>query len=300
MGYYTYIRDTIDFIEENLCEQLSLELISARLYFSPYHFHRVFHYLTGIAVMEYVRKRRLSLSVNWLATTDESIIDIAFKLQYQSPEAYTRAFKRSFGLSPSECRVKKKCDHLKILERLGEHQMTAMVFKGDIEMQPTMKFKPEFRVVGYELDTSKSNTTIPEFWNTYLSNDWPSTIPNWIDPARWIDLGICHNWKEDGSFKYLLGMEVTSFDNAPSGSVCKTFPSATYAVFTTPQVPRDVFVSSIGKTWDYIFKVWLHQSEYEIAEGPQFELYDERCQAHIDSQIDIYIPVKRKASYSDR
>ncbi|WP_151733909.1 helix-turn-helix domain-containing protein [Paenibacillus tengchongensis] len=146
MGYYTYIRDTIDFIEEHLCEQLSLELISARLSFSPYHFHRVFHYLTGIAVMEYVRKRRLSLSVVWLASTDESIIDIAYKLQYQSPEAFTRAFKRNFGLSPSECRVKKTYDHLKILERLGEHHMTAMEFKGDIEMQPINAIKTRVQV----------------------------------------------------------------------------------------------------------------------------------------------------------
>jgi AraC family transcriptional regulator len=294
-----YIRNTIDFIEENLCEPLSLELLSARLSFSPYHFHRIFHYLTGITVMEYVRKRRLSHSLEWLRNTNESIMDIALKLQYQSPEAYTRAFKGHFGWSPSECRAKEAFNDLEVFERLGEHHLTSMEFKGHLELHPVIQVKNEFKVIGYELDTSVSNVSIPEFWNTYLTNDWPGTIPNWVDPLRWIDLGICHEWSVDGSFKYLLGMEVTSFDKAPEGSVCKIFPSATYAVFTTPQVPRDVFVSSIGRSWDYIFKVWLGDSPYEIAEGPQFELYDERCQAHIDSQIDIYIPVQKKRGCSD-
>jgi AraC family transcriptional regulator len=296
MGYYNYIRDTVDYIEEHLNEELSLDRLADRLSFSSYHFHRVFHYGTGITVMEYVRKRRLSESVDLILNTDLSIIAIALNMQYQSPEAFARAFRRHFGLNPSECRAKRT--DLPTYERLGEHQMTAMAYAGDIKLQPRFANKDEFMVIGYELDTAASDMSIPEFWNLYLQQDWPGTIPNWIDPARWVDLGICYGWREDGSFKYLLGMEVTSFDNAPADSVCKVFPSLNYAIFTTPKVPRDVFLSSIGQSWDYIFKVWLHQSDYEVAEGPQFEVYDERCQAHIDSQIDIYIPVRKKQACS--
>jgi AraC family transcriptional regulator len=293
MGYYNDIRNTVDYIEENLCEELSLKLIAGRLSFSSYHFHRVFHYVTGITLMEYVRKRRLSLSAELLLHTDTTIIEIAIKLFYKSPEAYTRAFKRYFGINPGEFRVKRT--NLTTFERLGEHQLTAMEYKSEIDLLPSrIETKNEFKVIGYELDTAIGDVTIPEFWNTYLNNDWPDTIPNWLDPDRWVDLGICYNGKEDGSFKYLLGMEVTSFDNAPENSICRTFPTLTYAIFTTPKVPRDVFISSIGKSWNYIFKVWLDESGYEIAQGPQFELYDERCQAHIDSQIDIYIPVINK------
>ncbi|MDZ7543702.1 helix-turn-helix domain-containing protein, partial [Clostridium perfringens] len=91
MGYYKYIRDTVDYIEEHLCEYLSLDLIAGRLSFSSYHFHRVFHYITGITVMEYVRQRRLSLSAELLADSKLSITEIALTLQDPSPEAYTRS-----------------------------------------------------------------------------------------------------------------------------------------------------------------------------------------------------------------
>jgi AraC family transcriptional regulator len=292
MGYYKVIRKSVEYIEQNLCEKLSLESLAAYHAYSPYHFYRIFLHLTGISVMEYIRKRRLSEAADLLLQTDIKITDIAMQFQYQSHEAFTRAFKQFFGQNPGDYR--KNGIYLKKFERLGEHELTALEFKGEIDhLKIRIVKKDAFKVIGYELDTALSQKTIPQFWNEYLENDYPCTIPNWSS-KEWIDLGICHSWKADGSFKYLLGMEVTSFENAPTNSVCREFPSLTYAVFTTPIVPRDVFVSSIGKSWEYIFKEWLPKSGYEIAEGPQFELYDERCQAHIDSQIDIYIPICRK------
>lgn len=290
VGYYNVVRNSVEYIEQNLCENLSLEILADRYAFSPYHYHRIFHYLTGNTVMEYIRKRRLSAAADVLLQTDRNITDIAMQFQYQSHEAFTRAFKRLFGHNPGYCR--KKGISVAKFERLGEHALTALEFKGNIDLEVRIEKKDGFRVIGYELDTALSQMTIPQFWNMYLENDYPSTIPNWIS-EQWIDFGICHDWKEDGSFKYLLGMEVSSFESAPVNSVCRQFPALAYAIFTTPLVPRDVFVSSIGKSWEYIFKVWLPQSGYELARGPQFELYDERCQAHIDSQIDIYIPIRK-------
>lgn len=82
----------------------------------------------------------------------------------------------------------------------------------------------------------------------------------------------------------------------PADLVCREFPEARYAVFTTPKVTQDQFVASIQSTWKAIFEEWFPHSGYEHAGGAEFELYDERCNSSKNEliQMDIYIPIKEK------
>ncbi|MEG0771754.1 helix-turn-helix transcriptional regulator [Clostridium sp.] len=101
------IEKSIEFIENNLIERISLEDLAKRTFLSKYHYHRVFHELVGETVMEYVRKRRLTEAAKELVETNAKIVDVALKYQFSSQEAFSRAFKRMFKVSPGEFRKAK-------------------------------------------------------------------------------------------------------------------------------------------------------------------------------------------------
>lgn len=106
------LRKTIDYIEDNLTEKIELDDIANNAYISKFHYHRIFHSVVGITIMEYMRKRRLSEAAKELNETKIKIVDIALKYQFSSPEAFSRAFKKMFGISPEAYRRIKPTIHI--------------------------------------------------------------------------------------------------------------------------------------------------------------------------------------------
>lgn len=104
MKYDTIIQKTINWIENNLHEDISSTDISSVAGFSKYHFHRVFLSFTGMSFANYIRIRRLTNAANLLINTEEKIIDIAFYYQFESQESFTRAFRKYYGLPPGRYR----------------------------------------------------------------------------------------------------------------------------------------------------------------------------------------------------
>jgi AraC-like DNA-binding protein len=114
MAYDDKIHESLDFIEKNLTNTIRLEELSNIVYLSKYHYHRLFHALTGDSVKRYISKRRMAEAARELATTPSRILDIALKYQFGSQEAFTRAFKRLYGMAPGEYRrlyAVGSCDH---------------------------------------------------------------------------------------------------------------------------------------------------------------------------------------------
>lgn len=93
-----------DFIEQHLEEPLSVERLSAVAHFSKFHFHRQFSLYTGLSVAAYVRQLRLRRAADKLVLSDAKVIDIALGAGFESPEAFSRAFRQLFGQSPSQFR----------------------------------------------------------------------------------------------------------------------------------------------------------------------------------------------------
>lgn len=104
MNYKEKIQTSIEYIEDNLIEKISLDDLAKQAFLSKYYYHRVFHELVGETVMEYVRKRRLTEAAKELAQSNVKIIEVALKYQFGSQEAFSRAFKRLFKVSPGEFR----------------------------------------------------------------------------------------------------------------------------------------------------------------------------------------------------
>lgn len=107
MNHDACIKKSIEYIEDNLDNKIELKELADKAFLSKYHFHRVFHSVVGEPVAEYIRKRRLKEAASELITTDNKIVDIALKYQFSSQEAFTKAFKRIYGVPPREFRTSK-------------------------------------------------------------------------------------------------------------------------------------------------------------------------------------------------
>ena len=108
LNYHKRISLALGYIEKNLQEPLNLDNIAAQACYSRYHFSRIFSAIAGISIQEYIRKRRIIESAGLLIRTDMSIYDIALDFQFDSQEAYSRAFKRVYKTSPGKFRKQKR------------------------------------------------------------------------------------------------------------------------------------------------------------------------------------------------
>lgn len=301
MGYHLRIQKTIDHIERHLDEPLALGELAELAGFSDFHYHRVFLMMVGDTVMEYVRKRRLARAACELAADPgRKIVDVAFEHGFRTHETFTRAFKRMFGMTPAEHR--RSGIRTPPYPQVDVLQSRYNSYLGGIRMDYRIETKPAFKLIGYALETScvegRNLKEIPAFWQRHIENEGWKRIPNAAYPDRPVELGISTDMNmESGVFTYLIGMEVNHFDNVPDDLVCREFPEAEYAVFTTPKAERQKFSLTIQATWKAIFEEWFPHSGYEHAGGPEIEWYDERSgpNAGDEQQMDIYIPIKRSA-----
>ena len=116
MNYVAGISKAIDYVENNLTEDLNFGDIAKQAYFSSFHFQRMFSLLCGISLGDYIRERRLSEAGREIVGSAVKIIDVAVKYGYDSPDAFTRAFTRFHGLTPTETR---KSGKVKTFSRLS-------------------------------------------------------------------------------------------------------------------------------------------------------------------------------------
>jgi AraC family transcriptional regulator len=293
VDYEFCIQRTLDYIEENLDQQVTLLQLAEVACFSPFHYHRVFQTMVGDSVMNYVRKRRLTSAAVRLFYTDEKVIDIAFDVGFQYQESFNRAFKNFYGVTPKQYREAKRLTG----PLIGKACLFINHYIGGICMEPTLVTKPAFHIIGYELRTKnkdgQNNMDIPQFWQQYMQKNLGCSIPDPINKNQ--ELGICTNFDpETGEFVYVIGMEVKEGTQAPEGMVYMSFPEQEYVVFTTPKSDEQSFSSTIQSTWNNIFTNWFPQSGYEHAGTVEFELYDERCYGSENKEMDIYIPVKKQ------
>jgi AraC family transcriptional regulator len=134
MNLYQRLEKSMDFIEENLTTDISLTEIANEAYCSLSYFHQLFHALVGYSVKEYVRKRRLAESAYELVSTQNRILDIALKYGYETPESFTRAFSKMYGVTPSKYRKNNK--HIIFFKKRDFNEMKYENIGGDLMKMP--------------------------------------------------------------------------------------------------------------------------------------------------------------------
>lgn len=283
MRYTEHIQKALDYIEEDLGGECTLECCARAAGYSAYHFSRIFKDTTGLSPIDYVRKRRLSVAAKDLAETSLPVIDIAVKWGFESAETFIRAFGAEHCVSPGRYRGTGMSLHLTGKFRLPTDEPFVLPEPEIIEL-------PKRALCGYPFYVTPDmrHGEIPGFFNSYHQKRLAYTLPG-VPEDGWFDDVGCNIYKGFDRWAYIVG--VWADEPGPKGTLRVTIPADLHAVFTTPPADAFTFVETIHRTWDAIYRNWLPNSLYARAPGPDYETY---CEISHTFSEKIHIPIKEK------
>ncbi len=289
------IQQAICFMEEHICENITYADAAKSVHMSNYNFHRTFSFITGMTANEYIRKRRLTLAAIELQTTSHSVIDVAYKYRYESPESFSKAFSRFHGVTPRQAKRKGTKLHLfhpfviKIILEGGN----IMDYK--IEHKENQRFLTLAKSFPNEIINDDSDHSIPDFWTECSEK-------NRIGPMKLLraagkrDLyGICSPVREgETHFRYGIGILI---DEDTDTAKLEQFCSDGYSIWET--TPADYAVFScfgpdgdcLGETWSRFYKEFVPQTGYEQTNDTDFEIYYEKGESGLFCEL--WIPVRK-------
>lgn len=277
------IQTALDYMEEHLLEELSIEEIAKQANFSVFHFQRTFNVMADITVGEYIRRRRLTLAANELRKSTIKIIDVAHKYGYETPEAFSKAFRKQHGITPTQAR--KHLGKFKSYNRL----VIQVNLKGADPMDYKIVDYPAFKVVGvkkeFSLINEQNQVGIPKMWEKAHkdgTNELLSRLNN--GPVKGV-LGVCDD-KNDKTIDYWIGTAYK--DETPAGLSAIEIPASKWAIFEV----RGAMPDAMPKVWKQIFSEWFPSSSYEHAGTPEMEVYSNGDASQSDYYSEIWIPVK--------
>ena len=280
----------LDYIEENLASEIDLKEIARIALCSEYHFQRMFSFLAGVTLSEYIRRRRLTLAAFELSNSNIRVIDIAIKYGYGSADSFTRAFQGLHGISPSEAR--KNGSTLKAHSRMTFQ----LSIKGGDEMNYRILEKDAFSIVGIKRRVSiVFNGVNPE-----IAAMWESLDTEMIDKLKGLSnveprglISASTNFsegrmEEKGELDHYIG--VATSNKCPEDLVQLQVPSSDWAVFTA----EGPFPEALQDVWGRIYSEWFPSSNYEIAEGPEILWIEEKDLSAPNCKSEIWIPIIKK------
>jgi AraC family transcriptional regulator len=266
------------FIQEHLDEDLPLDRLAKVAHFSPYHFHRIFRAMLGESVADYIRRIRLESAAFALKHTDKQIVRIALDAGYGTHEAFTRAFRQRFGVSPSEFRE----DRTPFQPSTPETAMTTI----DTATRPVRIETLPARRVAFLRHIGPYTEVGPTFGKLY---GWAFS-KGLVGPTT-VALGLCHDDPDvtpADKLRYDCCIAVPeSFQ--PEGEIgVQSVEGGDYAVLTHVG-PYD----TLGESWRWLFGVWLPASGREPRSAPPFEIYKNDCRTTPAEKLitEIHVPL---------
>lgn len=283
------MNDALQYMEEHLQDEIDFAEVARRAYCSEYHFKRMFSFLAGIPLSEYVRRRRLTLAAFELQNSDIKVIDVAIKYGYSSPDSFTKAFQQMHGITPSEAR--KNGHSLKAFPRMS-FQLSV---KGGSEMNYRIVEKEAFSIVGLK----KRVPLVFEGVNPEIAAMWQSLTPELIselkklsniEPSGLISAStnFSERTTENSELDHYIGAATT--EKCPQElSELKVAPS-TWAVFEAV----GPFPETLQNVWGRIYSEWFPSSSYEQTEGPEILWNADKDTTSPTFRSEIWVPVKKK------
>ncbi len=281
MEWVERLNQSIQYIEEHLTDNVDYEQLGKIAYCSAYHFQRMFTYMAGIPLSEYIRRRKMSLAAVDLQNGTEKVIDIAEKYGYHSPTAFNRAFQSVHGIAPSAIREKD-------ISITSYPPLTfSIAVKGASALQYRMVTKKAFRILGISAPLyqkiEENFTIVPQMWQRAAENGTIAQLASMMDtpPMGLLGVSACHDMEQ---WTYYIA--VSSTRTAPAYDEY-IVPPATWAVFSGEGSNQ-----SIQMLEHCIITEWLPTSGYEYADAPDIEVYLNPDPQN--AQYEVWIPVTKK------
>ena len=295
--YTTRLNRVILFINDNLSEKLTLEMLAREACFSPYHFHRIFTAIVGETPNAYVNRVRLERAANMLQRKPGmSITDIAFEIGFSSSSAFSRSFKQHFGCSASVWkkrhtqRVTGSAEVNHNRRKDGQIQNT----KSNLSSYPllmqnlTVKRMPEFHVAYVASQEGYHLKEVQAAWDRLCK--WAEARDLLTPDAAM--LGISYDDPDitpSHKCRYYACMSVPA--HIPSDDMVGIMDvvAGKYAVYHFEGAAED-----IQPAFRAIYAEWLPDSGYQPAPAPCYELYHATLETHHEGfyRLDICLPVE--------
>ncbi|WP_105619024.1 AraC family transcriptional regulator [Vallitalea okinawensis] len=204
--YISIIHDTIEYIEENIHERLSLEDISRRFCVSEFHFNRMFKTVVGKTLKQYILGRKLTLAFHRLNGSSESVINIAYDFGFEYPEVFSRAFKKQFGFPPS-----KSSDsgmNINLVKKANVVERDIINYKGVLTLKGTCEYLKSFNLEGIYLEVDVNSANFEELSKSkctaFLKE---SKEACWLEHKTFYTLVSCHG-DEEGKYTIFYGKKL--------------------------------------------------------------------------------------------
>ncbi|AAT60992.1 MULTISPECIES: AraC family transcriptional regulator [Bacillus cereus group] len=280
----------MQYIEDTLTHDIDFKEVAKIAYCSEYHFKRMFSFLAGISLSEYIRCRRLTLAAFELKNSGAKVIDVAIKYGYNSPDSFSRAFQNLHGITPSEARS-------------SSHSLKAyspMTFQlsiqGGHEMNYRIEEKDSFQIIGI----TKRVPIVFNGVNEEIASMWKSLNPEIIQTLKSLSnmepTGIISastnfsegRMEEKGELDHYIGVATTK--DCPEQFKQLEVAASTWAIFEAV----GPFPETLQNVWGRIYSEWFPSSNYELAEGPEILWNEQKDISSPNFKSEIWIPVLKK------
>ena len=279
MDWIERLNKAINYLEEHIREDIDLEQTAKIACCSTYHFQRMFTYMAGIPLSEYIRRRRMSLAAADLQRSDAKIVDIALKYGYTSPTAFNRAFQSVHKITPSA--AKKAGTSIKSYPPIS----FKIMIKGVEEMNYRIEEKEAFRIVGISQpmhkEVEKNFEIVPQMWGKAADDGTIPKLAAMMDrqPMGLLGVSACNDREE---WKYFIAVS----SSLPATEDLEEYevPASTWAIFSGSGTNL-----SIQELEHRIVTEWLPTSGYEYADKPDIEVYLNPDPQN--AQYEVWIPI---------
>lgn len=277
---------TIQFIDANLQSIITIEDMAKQGYYSRYHFIRLFQSLTGISPKQYLLQRRLTESLYQLHHSSKKIACIAYDYQFNSHEVFTRAFRRYFGITPSQSRKG---------TTVPNHLLRLPIIKAQLYQSPHFRHpSPKLIELKQKMFVGLSHFVPDSSQNLDLTPEWTQfmhlshKIKHKTSPEHYVQI---QSWSDSIDLKgmyYYLGVEVDSLEHVSPEFVLKIIPKGSYLKFVHKGLSKHV-----GYTYQYIYHHFLSNSSYQLPFSFNFEWYGPKYLGPTNEQSEsfLFIPV---------
>ncbi|WP_110932617.1 AraC family transcriptional regulator [Paenibacillus bouchesdurhonensis] len=284
------MNEAMGYIEVNLTSTIDYKEVARLAACSEYHFKRMFSFLAGVPLSEYIRRRRLTAAAFELKDSPAKVIDIALKYGYSSPDAFARAFQCLHGITPSE--AKHNGHSLKAYPRMTFQ----LSIQGGSEMNYRIEEKQAFCIVGL----MKRVPIIFHGVNPEIAAMWASLNEESIQELKSLSnveprglLSASTNFSEGrmeerGELDHYIGVATTK--DCPDHLARLDVPAQAWAVFEAV----GPFPDTLQNVWGRIYAEWFPSSNYEQTAGPEILWNESKDVSSPTFKSEIWIPVLKK------
>ena len=295
--YKNRINRVFEFIDQNLESDLSLNKISEIAFFSPFHFHRVFKFITGETLNGYITRRRIEKSASDLLHKNNTATEIAHKYGFSDNSSYSRTFKKYFGVSPTEFKKQNPNRHSKIRQLESKNGQEYPVYEKyiciidnlkkwtDMNAKIEVKETPELNLAGV------THVGVNGIENTF------EKLTKWAIPK-----GLLKNSEAKMGRVFFDSFKFTSPDKVRMSIFLVTKePFETEGEINKLTISKgkciigrfEITPMEFEKSWTSLF-IWMNENGYKKGNENPYEIYHNDYREHPESKfiVDLYIPIE--------